>query len=183
MGHIDTKNQEALVAAFREGLGLVAIIAARNAAGILLVVDASDGAELADAAVGRWWCRRRADAERVAAAATARLKHRALHNAAADASDLSAGAADAIAAAGGRLAVGCWSDADVARDAAAIIARVEIEFARLQAAGDMQALNKSYREERLAAAARGEKVPPYAQWINKYRQNLVRRLAATLRYS
>lgn len=176
------KNQEALIAAFREGLGLVAIVMRRDPAGIRFVVDSAE-AELHDIGLARWWCRQREEAERIAAAATTRLARRARRHSGNAAGDITVFAADAIAAAAERLAVRCWSDADVADESAAIIARVDAEFARLQAAGEMKPINKSYRDERLAAAARGEKIAPYAQWISKYRQNLVRRLAATLRYS
>jgi hypothetical protein len=34
----------------------------------------------------------------------------------------------------------------------------------------------------MEAAARGEKAVPYADWSSKYRANLVRQLAAALRY-
>jgi hypothetical protein len=171
----ESRDRAALIAAFREGLGLVAIVIRRDAGGFDIAVaaraGAGDGVAGEDVAA-RCWCRRAADAERVAAAATARLKRSQSRGDA---------AADAIAVAAKRLAVALYSEDEVCLEAAGIIARVDDEFERLRRGGELTAVNRSYRDLRVEASARGEKVPPYAEWIGKYRQNLVRQLAAALR--
>jgi hypothetical protein len=72
--------------------------------------------------------------------------------------------------------------ADQLRDAAmAAAARVDAEIARMQRTGALKSVNKSYRDYRLAAAARGERTLPYAAWLRRYKAGLVREIAATLR--
>lgn len=56
------------------------------------------------------------------------------------------------------------------------------EIETLQRAGQLKSVNRSYRAHRIEASARGEKAAPYADWFNKYEANLVRQLAAALRY-
>ena len=63
-----------------------------------------------------------------------------------------------------------------------VVARVDEEIERLQRSGDLKSVNKSYRAYRLETSARGEKTLRYAEWMDKYRENLVRQLAAALRY-
>ena len=89
--------------------------------------------------------------------------------------------AEAVASAAKRLHVAIYSDADIVREAENIIRRVEAELESLQRAGEMKSVNRSYRAYRMDASARGEKVHPYAKWLNDYRANLVRQLAAALR--
>jgi hypothetical protein len=90
-------------------------------------------------------------------------------------------ACEAIAAAAERLGIALYADEEVVADAAAIIARVDGEIGRLQQAGELKSINRSYRTYRLESSARGEKVLRYAEWINKYKENLARQLAAALR--
>lgn len=81
-----------------------------------------------------------------------------------------------------RLAIVIYSAEDISHEAEAVIARVEHEIENLRQAGEMKTINRAYRSHRMQASARGDKVLPYAEWFNKYKQNLVRRLAAALRY-
>ena len=70
------RDRSALIAAYREGLGLAAVVVTCGAAGVRVsaVGQGNGGAPDAAAAEARWWCRRAADAERVAAAAMRRLR-------------------------------------------------------------------------------------------------------------
>ena len=62
-----------------------------------------------------------------------------------------------------------------------VAARVDREIERMQRAGELKAVNASYRDYRLGAAARGEKVLRYADWIDRYKANLIGEIAANLR--
>lgn len=193
-----SKRSAALISAYREGLGLAAVVVIRKSSGIGIIAD-EGGGEAGNpppqAVIVRWWCRRAADAARVAAATTARLHRCRSHDdpRTSSATDLAVwqddiGAAEspvrkAVAAAAKHLNVALYSDEDVAAEAMRIIARVDDEIERLRRAGDLKTVNRSYRTYRMEASARGEKVAPYADWFAKYRENLVRQLAAALRYS
>ena len=107
----------------------------------------------------------------------ARLRRRELS----DRDDVAALACEAIAAAAERLGIALYADDEVAADAAAIVARIDDEIGRLQQAGGLKSINRSYRTYRMESSARGERVMRYAEWINKYKENLVRQLAAALR--
>jgi hypothetical protein len=173
-------------------MGFAAVVAIRGADGFHITAavngrdsDPPGAKELVEA---RWWCRRPEEAARVAAAATARLQRRQsrelrTHLAAADSllrpSDISA----AIESAAGRLHIALYSDEEISIDAERIIARVDEEIASLRRAGQLKSVNRSYRTYRMEAVERGERTAPYAVWFNKYTANLVRELAAALRYS
>ncbi len=175
-----SNNHAALVAAYREGLGLAAVVATRGPAGarVMAAQNSTDGLPAgAEAVEARWWCGRAADAEQVAAAATARLRRRA----SSDGDDAAVLACEAVAAAAERLGIALYADHEVAAEAAAIVARIDGEIGRLQQAGELKSVNRSYRTYRMESSARGEKVVRYAEWINKYKANLVRQLAAALR--
>ncbi len=140
----EAKTRAALVAAYREGLGLAAVAAIRGPAGarIAAAKPGIDGPlASADTVEARWWCRRAADAEQVAAAATARLRRRETS----DRDDAAGLACDAIAAAAERLGIALYADDEVAAEAAAIIARIDGEIDRLQQAGELKSINRSYR--------------------------------------
>ncbi len=160
-----------LVAAYRQGLGLAAVAVVDCAGSLRVAAEATGRGEPATegeapAVLARWWCRRVLDAQRIAAAVP--------DNAATP-------AGEAVLAAARRLRVTLYSDAEIADAAAAVIARVDEEIAQLQRRGDLKSVNKAYREHRLAAAARGEKVARYQDWMRQYKQNLVRQCAETLR--
>jgi hypothetical protein len=74
-----------------------------------------------------------------------------------------------------------FSEAQLHADALAVAARVEAEIARMQRAGELKSVNQAYRDYRLAAAARGERVMRYADWMSEYKAKLVREIAANLR--
>jgi hypothetical protein len=166
-------EQAALIAAFRQGLGLAGLAVIRSGGGIRLTAAGPDG--LGGVAPGetgevRFWCRRAADAQRVLAAAASKLRRQSFT------------ADQAIIATARRLQVALHSEKEVAADAMAAIARMEEEFASLQRSGGLKSVNRSYRLYRQDARARGEKIVPYARWLGKYKENLVRQIAAALRY-
>ena len=51
----------------------------------------------------------------------------------------------------------------------------------MQRSGGLKSVNKSYRSYRLETSARGERVLPYATWLDRYKAGLVREVAANLR--
>jgi hypothetical protein len=187
----EAKSRSALKTAYCEGLGLAAIAIVEDGAGPRIVVV---GAPQAQAPGGppavaalRWWCRRAADAERVAASADWGLRRESKDSVARPSPDAPKCAlhdlSAAIEGAARRLRVALHSDNDIAMDAERIIARVEAEIESLKRAGELKSVNQSYRVYRLQASARGEKAAPYADWLNQYKANLVREIAAALRYA
>jgi hypothetical protein len=183
------KDRAALVAAYREGLGLAAIVVIQEGAQTRIDVIGEAGAIVeAGPETARWWCRYAKDADQVAAAATARLRRRESQDdlphpppspSAPPADRLSA----AVQGAAKRLRVALYSDDEIFADADRTITRVEEEIESLKRAGQLKSVNRSYRAYRLEASARGEKAASYAEWFNKYKANLVRELAAALRYA
>jgi hypothetical protein len=168
-----------LVAAFREGFGLAAIAVIDGPDGVRIAA-AAPGAEIAcapaEAVHCRWWCPRAFEAASIAAAAAARLHSRETCDGAA----LSAG--QAVVRAAKQRNVDLHSDEEILEQATAVIARIDDELERLRQSGDLRPVNKSYQSYRRDAAAKGEHVVPYAQWMLAYKEELVRKLAATLRY-
>ena len=75
-----------------------------------------------------------------------------------------------------------YANNEITAEAVAAIGRVEQELESLRNAGALKSVNRSYRIYRQDAVARGEKIVPYAIWFSKYKENLVRQLAAALRY-
>lgn len=173
-----------LIAAYREGLGLAAVMLVRGAAKIRISAPASLGAgALAEGETAHvWWCRRRADAERLAAAAARQWQRRAQRQQESSASPQAvADAAAAIEKAAERLGIRVWPDEEIAAEAVGLIASVEEQLEHLRRGGQLRAVNRSYRTHRMQAAARGEKTPTYAAWFADYKADLVRRLAKALR--
>jgi hypothetical protein len=190
---MDTKTceQVALIAAFRQGLGLSGLAVIRSGDGVRLAAVGQDG--LAVVAPGetsevRFWCRNAADAERIAAAATLKLRWQLSaveRNAPRESSPTPSDPAEVdrpLIAAAARLHVALYANEEISGEAMAAIARVEEELASMQRAGAMKSVNRAYRAYRQDASARGEKIVPYAAWFRKYKQNVVRQLAAALRY-
>jgi hypothetical protein len=190
-----SNSSEALIAAYRDGMGLAAVAVLYCDAGIRIVApEPGSGALLQAAAIAaRWWCRRADDAQRVAAAAMGRLRRQSAERPRADASsdtgvvslaemDELAFACTCVTNAAKRLNVVLYADEHIAAEAMTVIARVEEEIDRMQQAGGLKSVNASYRAYRIEASARGERVVPYGQWMRLYAENLVRQTAAALRY-
>jgi hypothetical protein len=168
-----------LVAAFREGFGLAAIAVIDGPAGVR-VAAAAPGAEItcapAESVHCRWWCPRVFEATSIATAVAARLHIRETHDGAA------LSASQAVVRAAKQRNVDLHSDEEILEQATVAIARIDDELERLRQSGGLRPVNKSYQSYRRNTAAKGERVVPYAQWMLGYREELVRKLAATLRY-
>jgi hypothetical protein len=61
------------------------------------------------------------------------------------------------------------------------IARLDAEIVRQKQAGTLKSVNQSYRQYRLEASGRGERVLPYAKWMDRYKEKLIREIAANMR--
>ena len=166
------KERDALIAAYREGLGLVAIVFSGEDGEFCIAADRG----VSENASECWWCCNAADAGRVVSAANTGLRRKSTNGA------LDADSREAILHAAKRLNAALRSDRDIADEATIVIDRIAAEFEKLRDVGGLRPVNKSYRDYRLQAASRGERVVPYAQWMRTYQQNLVRQAAATLRY-
>jgi hypothetical protein len=193
----DRSARSGSVAAYRQGLGLVAVAVICSPAGIrIAAIDCGEDSALAAAETTqtRWWCRRATDAERVVAAATARLRRldprvggmnaaaATLQRAQDKASDAVLLACESIASAAKQLHVVLHTEDEIFDEAMDVIARINGEIERMQRSGQLKSVNKSYQAYRIEASARGEKILRYREWMRNYRENLVRKLAATLRY-
>ena len=168
-----------LIAAFREGFGLASIAVIDGPDGVRIVA-AAPGAETACAPGEtmhcRWWCPRAFEAASIATAVAARLHNRETRDGAA------LSACQAVVRAAKQRNVDLHSDEEILEQATAVITRIDDELERLRKSGDLRPVNKSYQSYRCEAAAKGERVVPYAQWMLGYKEELVRKLAATLRY-
>lgn len=174
-------GRRSLIAAYREGLGLAAIVVLCGESGIRIAAQRPEESACAAKVTGNFycWCRRFGEAERIAATALARLRYNGdCHM---DAGLLRA--QKAVAAAARRLGVTILTDDDIAAEAAVLIARVDQEIARLQRSGELKSVNQAYRAYRMEAGARGERITRYADWLENYKQTAVRELAAALRFA
>jgi hypothetical protein len=161
---------DALIAAFRQGLGLAGLAVIRSRNGIRVAAVGPEGVGvLAPGESGevRFWCRHAADAERIVAGAKTKFP---------------TGADQAFIAAAARIPATLYANNEIAVEASAAIGRMEQELESLRVAGALKSVNRSYQVYRQDAQARGDKIVPYAIWFSKYKQNLVRQLAAALRY-
>jgi hypothetical protein len=168
-----------LVAAFREGFGLAAIAVIDGPDGVR-VAAAQPGAEIvcapAETVHCRWWCPRAFEAASIATAVAARLHNRETCD------GVASSACHAVTRTAKLRNVSLYSDDEILEQATAAIARIDDELERLRQSGGLRPINKSYQSYRHDAAAIGERVVPYAQWMLGYKEELVRKLAATLRY-
>jgi hypothetical protein len=168
----------ALIAAYREGLALAAVAVIKESSGLRIKTLAPDGALASgEILVARWWCRRAAEAECIADSAMRSFRRQRQKE-----PDESSLARESVLRAAERLAVHLRSDADIDEEAARAIARLDDEIARQMRAGALKAVNQSYRQYRLEAASRGERVLPYAKWMNGYKIKLMREIAANMRH-
>lgn len=192
-----SRARASLVAAYREGLGLAAIAVIHSREGIRISVSENghEGALMeSEAILARWWCRRSSSVERVAASAMARLRCR-------DAADrdlcppipvdprsqdemprAASRACDAVKRAALQLNIRLHSEREIRDEALIVIERIDEQIEQMQRAGELKSVNKSYREYRTDAAAHGEKILRYCDWMDRYRASLVRQAAATLRF-
>jgi hypothetical protein len=183
-----------LVAAYREGLGLAAVAIVHGPHGLKVSAcgqSDKNPTAAAECVEARWWCRDNAAAERVAAAAAARLRRRqspdgaappfATPVAAEEAKDSALLASASVLAAAKQLRIALQTDQEILAEAMNVAARVDAEIRELQESGGLKSLNKAYRNYRLEACARGEHAMRYDGWMRKYRENLVRQIASTLR--
>jgi hypothetical protein len=167
---------KALIAAYHDGLGLAAVtlVVDENGARLINAAEASlaSGAPMQ----ARWWCKSVQQAEWLVES-TARLAR----TTQADGADAVSRLRGAINNAAKRLGIVLRSDDEIAGEAAAVIARLEAEIAAQQRAGSLKSVNRGYRDYRLQASARGEKVLRYADWMARYKAKLVREIAQNLR--
>jgi hypothetical protein len=170
-------NPKLLIAAYREGLGLAAVTLVKDERGARLITAAPGASpQPGEVVQTRWWCKSTHQAqslvERVA---------RALRTARPDDAEAVSRWRRAVSDTARRLGIMLRSDEEIAREAAAVIARLEAEMAAQQRAGTLKSVNRGYRDYRLEASARGEKVLRYADWMARYKARLVREIAANLR--
>lgn len=180
----EAKKRAALIAAYREGLGLAAIAIVRDPHATCVAALAAGQNETfpaEEAVARRWWCRRAEEATRVAASAMRRSQRRDLPGREPAAATPDVELAALIEQTAARLNVALYCDAQITGEADTAIARVEAELERLRQAGELKSVNASYRTYRLQASVRGDRALPYAEWFNTYKATLVRELANTLR--
>lgn len=170
------KSLATLAAAYREGLALTAILAVGDPTDIQIMTcgsGADPSLKAGETVRERWWCRHVAQADYVAAAAAraiARARRKTIDS-----------AAQAITGAADRLSIPLQSDAEITGEAMRAIERLEHEIDMQKRAGALKSVNASYRAYRLEASARGEPAQRYAEWMDCYKANLLREIAAKLR--
>jgi hypothetical protein len=96
--------------------------------------------------------------------------------------DESPQACDAVLRAAQRLAVTLLADADIDEEAFRAIARLDYDIEKQKQSGALKSVNQSCRQYRLEATGRGERVLPYAKWMDGCKVKLIREIAANLRY-
>ncbi len=166
-----------LIVAYREGLGLAAVTLIAGESGAQLMCSADEAALAAGERVqARWWCKNLEQAECLVQAA-----RRGARQSGVASRHIASQPDRAVCETAKRLGIALRSDEDVAGEAAAVIARLEQEIAVQQRAGTLKSVNRGYRDYRLAASARGEKVLRYAQWMERYKAKLMRDIAHNLR--
>ena len=172
------KTEPALVGIYREGLAAAAVLVITGpTANRILVADHQGEAVLGpgEAIHQRWWCRRQAEAEYLAETAARSLRR------AREASDRTVLACTCILRAAERLAIPLQSDQDLREEALRVIARLDLEIEKQQRSGVLKSVNTAYRQYRLDASARGERTMRYAEWMERYKTDLLREIAANLR--
>lgn len=161
-----------ITAAYCEGLSLAAVVAVQGVDGPRIITHApgSDDATTVEQLLVRMWCRGEAEAACVAMAA-AKVLHRKPDS---DAGKVVRGAAK-------KLGIVVQTDEEIAVEAMAVAARIAREMRKQQQSGELKSVNQAYRSYRLETSARGERALRYDVWMQRYREDLVRQIAATLR--
>ncbi len=171
MAHDNGDDCQRLTAAYREGLGLAAVVAVQGGNGARITALAPGDDDIAvEQLLIRLWCRREAEAACIAATAAKLLRRK---------PDADPGRI--IQAAAKKLGVVVQTDDEIAVEAMSVAARIALEMRKQQQAGELKSVNRAYRSYRLEAATRGERALRYDAWMQRYRENLVRQAAATLR--
>jgi hypothetical protein len=163
-----------LVAAFCEGLALVSV-SVGDGSNDVRIAPADAPLAPQQATRERWWCRRAAEAEYIADAARRALRRQ--RGQPLDAARL----ADAVLRAAHRQGIVLLTDAEVIAQAEQVIARLDDEIEKQRRAGTLKSVNQFYKQYRLEATARGERVLPYAKWMAQYKARLMRDIAANMR--
>jgi hypothetical protein len=167
---------DALIAAYRDGLALAAVAVIGGSKGIRIAVLHDGEVRGGESVIARWWCRCTAEAECVADSAA-----RSLRRLKEQSPDDRLRAAEAVIRAARRLAVTLRTDADLVEEATHAIARLDQEIEKQKQLGSLKSINQSYRRYRLEATSRGERVLPYAKWMDGYKVKLIREIAGNLR--
>ena len=179
-----------LIAAYREEMRRCCITIICDADGARVRIVASGNDEL-DAEVGtqaRLWCRRPAEAERVATAARAPLRRLKFGEDARSPAALAAGdssllsrACGLVSAAAQRCNVVLRADAEFTQEVSRAVASIDAEVEKARQNGELKALNEAYKKYRREAKARGEPAMRYDEWMLKFREDLVRKAAREVR--
>jgi hypothetical protein len=168
----DAGKRESLVVPYREGLELSAVLLIAGTDSLRLLVAGAGGEavlETSETVAVRWWCRRRLQADSVVAAVRLTQTTSATQ------------AQQSVLRAAKRLGVSLLSEEEIAEEAERAIARLDAEVERQMQTGALKSVNKSYRAYRLETSARGERVLRYADWMERYKANLIHEIAANLR--
>lgn len=165
-------ERRCMAAAYREGLGLAAVIAVLEAGRMQIIAHppGSAGATADGPGHVRLWCRREAEAVCIASAAAKNLRRK---------PDSDAG--EAILRAAEKLGIAMQTDEEIATEAVTVASRIAQETQKQQQSGELKSVNQAYRSYRLDANARGERALRYDAWMQRYREDLVRQVAAALR--
>ncbi len=164
------------VAAYIAGLGLVAVRFANASASPTIeatrtqVPKAKRVAQSSARASAFLWCLKASHAELLAEAWRAEVEVSPAPIATDELLDL----ARATAA---RLGIPVASEAEVAANARAAVAKIEREFSNLQRTGGLKAINQAFRRKRLAAAVEGRQIR-YAAFIAREKLRMIRTMAA-----
>lgn len=92
-------------------------------------------------------------------------------------------AAYVVREAADRLGVILQSDAEMRTTAEMAIDHIRTTFQTKLRNGQLRSLNKRYRQQRIARAAAGEKMPSYRQWLEQQVLALVQAAADAVRTS
>lgn len=172
------KARPALIAAYREGLSLAAVLLVQGGDKLRIIAAGHTGdaaLEAGETAAARWWCQNALHAESIAEAVSRALRR--INDPAANV----AHARELVHRAADRHAIALLADEDITAEAMHAIARLDGEIERQMQAGGLKELNRAYRDYRLQTSARGEPVLRYAQWMERYKVKMIREIGANLR--